>query len=109
MANTKAVHIAIALSVSALFSAVPGSAQSWLKGYQYGAPKVTIPYSVADLEYGKTLKLRIDSDRDWVSAEKLSNKIFGPVRMVGDTYYFGTYMTASVVIKTPEGNIIMNY
>jgi metallo-beta-lactamase class B len=108
MVRSRAVPSLTILVVVFCF-AVPGMAQSWLKGYQYGAPKVTIPYSVADLEYGKTLKLRIDSDRDWVSAEKLSNKIFGPVRMVGDTYYFGTYMTASVVIKTPEGNIIMNY
>ena len=109
MANLKAVRIAIALSATALFCAAPAAAQTWLKGYQYGAPKVTIPYSVADLEYGKTLRLRIDSDRDWVTAEQLNAKVFGPYRVVGDTYYFGTYMTASVVIKTPEGNIMLNY
>ena len=109
MTHTKRAGIAIAFSITAFFLTAPGMAQNWLKGYQYGTPGVTIPYSVADLEYGKTLRLRIDSDRDWVSAEKLSSKIFGPYRVIGDTYYFGTYMTASVVIKTPDGNIMMNY
>jgi len=84
-------------------------AQNWLKGYQYGAQTVTIPYSTADMEYGKTLKLRIDSDRNWVQAEKLGDTIFGPYKVVGDTYYFGTYGTASAIVKTPEGNIIINY
>lgn len=109
MNSRKSVRIVMATAVAIFALAGPGMAQSWLKGYQYGAKTVTVPYSTADLEYGKTLKLRIDSDRDWVSAEKLSSKIFGPVRLIGGTYYFGTYMTASVIVKTPEGNVMINY
>jgi metallo-beta-lactamase class B len=99
----------IIVVVAMLFCALPIVAQSWLKGYKYGEKTVTIPYTTADLEYGKTLKLRIDGDRDKVTAEKMNKQIFGPVRVAGDTYYFGTQQTTSVIIKTPEGNVVFNW
>jgi metallo-beta-lactamase class B len=109
MFKQTAAHISIMLLVVVIFLEVPGIAQSWLKGYQYGAKTQTIPYSIADLEYGRTLKLRIDGDRDKVRAEKINKQIFGPYRVAGDTYYFGTQETTSVIIKTPEGNVVLNW
>ena len=68
--NTRTLRTAITLLVIVAIWSTTAIAQNWLRGWKYGAKTVTVPYSVADLEYGKTLKLRIDSERDRISPIK---------------------------------------
>jgi metallo-beta-lactamase class B len=109
MTKSKWATLLLVAVVGLYLGSTPVMAQSWLKGYKYGEKTATVPYSTADLEYGKTIKWRIDGDRDKVTAEKMNKQIFGPFRVAGDTYYFGTQQTSSVLVKTPEGNVILNW
>jgi hypothetical protein len=79
-AQEDCVKFKIFTAVAMFFCVLPVAAQNWLKGYKPGEKTVTVPYTAADLEYGKTPKLRIDGDRDKVTAEKMNKQIFGPAR-----------------------------
>jgi metallo-beta-lactamase class B len=75
--------------------------------YRTGAA-AALPYTPADLEYGRAQKPKIDAARATVADPARLKAEVEPFRMVGDTYFAGLRGHAVYLIKTPQGVIMID-